>query len=216
MARPDLDLLSTDVYLEREGETIGRYYAENPFDVTDQRTAIFTSCFVGWPAARRERLLAIGAFDESFVTGEDWDAWIRMVLDGARAGLVEEPLLRYRLRPGSLTSNRPRVLRERVALLEKTARHPALKPSEREALAVVRRRADARASVAEAKQALLGGGSEARRLGFALARCPGAGLRDRLLGLAALLLPRILGRALAARGGSGVSGHRRAKAARDG
>jgi glycosyltransferase involved in cell wall biosynthesis len=215
-ARPDLDLLSTDVYLERDGETIGRYYAENRFEVADQRTAIFTSCFVGWPAARRERLLAIGAFDESFATGEDWDAWIRMVLDGARAGLVEEPLLRYRVRPGSLTSDRPRVLRERVALLDKTARHSGLEPSEREALAVARRRADARASLAEATQALLAGSSEARRFGLALARCPGAGLRDRLFGLGALFVPRILGRALAARSGSRTWGHRRAKAARDG
>jgi glycosyltransferase involved in cell wall biosynthesis len=214
-ARPDLDLLSTDVYLEQDGETIGRYYAENRFDVTDQRTAIFTSCFVGWPAARRERLLAIGGFDESFVTGEDWDAWIRMVLNGARAGLVQEPLLRYRLRPGSLTSDRPRVLRERVALLEKTGRHPGLEPSERAALAVVRRRAEARARVAEARQALLAGGSTARRRGLALTRCPGARLRDRLFGVAVLVMPRTVGRALAARGRSGASGHKRTAAARD-
>jgi hypothetical protein len=214
-ARPDLDLLSTDVYLERDGETIGRYYAENPFDVTDQRTAILTSCFVGWPAARRECLVAIGGFDESLVTGEDWDAWIRMVLDGARAGLVDEPLLRYRLRPGSLTSNRPRVLRERVVLLEKTARHPALRSSERDALAAARRRTNARACLAEARQALLEGGAISSRA-VALVRCPGARVRDRLFGVAMLLMPRLLGRTVAARACSDASHRRRAKAARDG
>jgi glycosyltransferase involved in cell wall biosynthesis len=214
-ARPDLDLLSTDVYLERDGQTIARYYAENPFEVTDQRTAILRSCFVGWPAARRERLLAIGGFDESLVTGEDWDAWIRMVLDGARAGLVEEPLLRYRLRPGSLTSNRPRVLRERVVLLEKTARHPALRYSEREALAAARRRANARACLAEAKEVFLEGRATRSRA-VALARCPGARIRDRLFGVAMLLMPRALGRTIAARAWSDASYPRRATAARDG
>ncbi|HEX6702177.1 MAG TPA: glycosyltransferase, partial [Gaiellaceae bacterium] len=38
-ARPDLDLLSTDVYFDVDGELVGRFYDENPFPVVGQRAA---------------------------------------------------------------------------------------------------------------------------------------------------------------------------------
>ena len=57
-----------------------------------------------------------------------------MILDGSRAGLVDEPLMSYRLRPGSLTSNRIENLHARVALLEKARSHPSLTRRERRIL----------------------------------------------------------------------------------
>lgn len=152
-ARPDLDLLSTDVYFDVDGELVGRFYDENPFPVADQRAAILERCFVGWPAARRERLLSVGGFDESLRNGADWDAWIRMILDGARAGLVREPLLRYRIRPGSLSSDRTRSLQARVGVLDKALSHPGLTPKERKVAAAMRRQANERALATAARQA---------------------------------------------------------------
>ena len=202
-ARPDLDLLSTDVYFDVDGELVGRFYDENPFPVADQRGVILKRCFVGWPAARRTRLLAVGGFDESLVNGSDWDAWIRMILDGARAGLVREPLLRYRLRPGSLSSDRTRSLQSRVALLEKILGHPQLTPDERKALAATRRRAHGRARAATARQALLERmmGLGAQELAHALSLAVGRGpaLKTRLLALGAALLPDLSARVLARR-----------------
>jgi hypothetical protein len=76
-----------------------------------------------------------------------------MILDGARAGLVREPLLRYRIRPGSLSSDRTRSLRARVAVLDKTLSHPGLTPKERKVAAAMRRRANDRALATAARPA---------------------------------------------------------------
>src|SRR5207253_3628483 len=138
--RPDLDILATDAYFELEGKIVRRFYDHQmPFPTEHQRTAIFERCFIGWPAVRRRRLIAIGGFDESLVTGDDWDAWMRLILDGAGAGIVTAPLLRYRLTPGSVSSDRVRTLRERVEILDKIAQDPSLTTSERRALAAARR-----------------------------------------------------------------------------
>jgi glycosyltransferase involved in cell wall biosynthesis len=134
-ARPDLDLLVTDAYFVVDGQRVGRFYESNSFDVTDQRKAILRSCFIGgWPAVRRRRLLALGGFDEALAIGHDWECWIRLLLDGAKAGLVDEPLLEYRLRGDSLTASRVQSLEDRVRVLQKTASHPRLNTAERRVL----------------------------------------------------------------------------------
>ena len=184
-ARPDLDLLSTDVYFEEDGEIVGRFYDENRFAVTEQRTAIMAGCFVGWPAARRQRLLAVGGFDESLAIAYDWAAWMRLILDGATAGLVPKPLLRYRLRPGSLSADRARSFRERVVLLDETAKSPKLRTEERRALVAARRSAVSRALTAEAREALLERRPDARRRALAMAVAPGLSPRARLLAVGA-------------------------------
>jgi glycosyltransferase involved in cell wall biosynthesis len=198
-ARPDLDLLSTDVEFDVDGEPVGRFYDENPFPVADQRAAILERCFVGWPAARRERLLSVGGFDESLRNGADWDAWIRMILDGARAGLVREPLLRYRIRPGSLSADRTRSLQARVAVLDKVLSRPGLTPEERKAVAATRRRAHNRALATAARQALLERRPHARRQALSLAIGRRLALKTRLYALGAALLPGLGARVLARR-----------------
>jgi GT2 family glycosyltransferase len=121
-ARSDLDILVTDAYFEVDGRVTGRFYQSNAFAVADQRTAILERCFFGWPAMRRTSVLAVDGFDESLAIApaEDWDLFIRLILSGSRAGLVDHPLMRYRKHPGATTSNRARALRARAAVLEKT------------------------------------------------------------------------------------------------
>src|SRR4029453_13321152 len=103
-----------------------------PFVVDDQRTGILERNFIfGLAAVRRRRLLDAGGVDESIRTATDWECWIRLILDGAEAGLVNEPLARYRLRTESLSASRVGLLRGRVATLEKAAGHPGLLPEER-------------------------------------------------------------------------------------
>jgi glycosyltransferase involved in cell wall biosynthesis len=203
-ARPDLDLLSTDVLFEVEGETVGRFYEANRFAVCDQRKAILESCFVGWPAARRERLLAAGGFDESLVVAHDWDAWLRLILAGASAGAVLQPLLRYRLHPGSLTSARARSLRERVHVLDKAAGTASLRRDERRALAAARRAANGRALVAETREAVLEHRPDARRRGLALAAAPRSSGATCLLGVGAALSPGLVGHLLTRRRDDGA------------
>jgi len=150
--RPDLDLITTDARFLVGGREAGSFLAENPFAIDDQRQAIFESCFLGgWPAIRRERLRGIGGFDESLRTGYDWDCWIRLLLAGVKAGLVERPYYEYRLHPDSLTGSRLSSLWDRVRLLEQATRNPTVRDDERPALERAIRHHRSRAVMAEAR-----------------------------------------------------------------
>jgi glycosyltransferase involved in cell wall biosynthesis len=151
VSRPDLDILTTDTRFIADGEVRGTFLEENPFATDDQRRAIFESSFVGWPAVRLSRLRAIGGFDEGLVVGEDWDCWLRLILSGSRAGLVNRPLYDYVVRAGSLTSDRRANLWARVALLEKAASSTALRAEDVPALQQALRRHRSRAVTAEAR-----------------------------------------------------------------
>lgn len=129
--RPDLDVLATDAHIDVGGETIGRFSEFNPFPVADQRTGILERCFVFAPAVRRSRVVAVGGFDEQLRTSDDWECLIRLVLSGARVGLVDAPLMHYRLREGGVSSARLPSLRERVTVFEKTRRDERLSDRER-------------------------------------------------------------------------------------
>jgi GT2 family glycosyltransferase len=198
--RPDLDLLCTDLYFEKDGRRAGRMTDANPFAVHNQRTAILKRCFVVQPAVRRTRLLEAGGFDESLPTAVDWDCWIRLVLAGAVAGLYDEPGAVYRIHPGSLTGARSRTLRDRVRILEKARAHPGLRPDERPVLERSLAFQRTRAVRAEAQAALAEGAPDARSRCLKLLRTPRIPLRERLWALAVLVSPsRVRPRLLRAR-----------------
>jgi glycosyltransferase involved in cell wall biosynthesis len=195
-ARPDLDIISCNAYLEIDGRTTGTYYPDvATFVVDDQRRGALHNHFIfGLATIRRERLLAVGGWDESTPPIEDTDCFIRLILDGARAGLVEEPLARYRLREGSQTSDRATTMAAQVTMLEKFLDHPALDDGDRDFLRHELRikRAEARVAVAEA--ALARGTPNRRSAALALAfgeLPPGTGLGTRLRALAAAIAPSL-------------------------
>jgi glycosyltransferase involved in cell wall biosynthesis len=176
--RPDLDLLTTDARFLIGGRETGRFAAANPFATEDQRTAIFASCFVGgWPAIRLTSLRAIGGFDEQMRIAYDWDCWLRLILAGAQAGLVERPYYDYVLHAGSLASSRAASLWERVRLLEKALANPALRPHERDPLEAAIRWRRSEALREEAQLVRDGEGSRGGLLRLALA--PNVALRAR-------------------------------------
>jgi glycosyltransferase involved in cell wall biosynthesis len=195
--RPDLGVLMTDATLEVEGRVVGRFCAETPFAVDDQRLAILDRCFVVCPCVRRSRLVDAGGFDEAIPMGEDWECWIRLIMRGVQVGLVDAPLYRYRIR----TSDADRVssLRERVRVLEKVSVTAELSQEERDVLERSFSRTRQRALLAEAESALRNGDKTARRRSLAVALGPGFGLRTRLKALAAAVSPRAAGTRLAAR-----------------
>jgi hypothetical protein len=200
--RPDLDLLTTDAFLELDGAIVRRCYTDDfGFEVEDQRRAILTrNFFFGHVAARRERFLAAGGFDESIRYTTDWDCWARLILEGARAGLVDEPLARYRLRRGSLSSQRAQLIAGRLQTLGKARSHPSLSAQARRtvdaSIALERRRL----ALAEARAALLGELPGARRRSLAVAVGRGHGARTRLKAAAAALAPGRAARRLSERG----------------
>jgi GT2 family glycosyltransferase len=194
-ARPDLDIVTTDAYLELDGQIYGRYYrGKARFVVEDQRRGIIHQHFVfGNGAIRREALVAVGGYDET-VVAEDTDLFVRMILGGSQVGLVDEPLCVYRIRRGSLSSKRPRMLRAAVVVLERARTHPSLTPDElqylRQELAGKRREA----ALAEAEEALRGFAPHPRRrcLKVAFGR-PGYGIAARVRALIAAIAPRAAG-----------------------
>ena len=170
---------------------------ETPFAVERQAVEIFDRCFLVAPAVRRSKIMAAGGFDGSLdVSLYYWDCWIRMIVAGGNAGLVDAPLYRYRLHGESLGGNRAIALRNRVAILERFAVDDRLDEAQRQAvecsLATNRRRA----LLAEAEAALRSGDDSARRRSLAVALGSGFGLRTRLKAFGAALAPRAAGRRL--------------------
>jgi glycosyltransferase involved in cell wall biosynthesis len=187
--RPDLDLLSTDIYFARDGSRVGRFGEVNRFPISDQRTTILERCFVVQPAFRRRSLEESEGFDESLATGEDWDCVLRLILRGARAGLWDEPLALYRINTGSLTNSRPRTLRDRVTLLEKALVNPCLREEERRAALRSLRIHRGRARIAAAQDAIATDAPDARRRCLELAATRGIDLRTRVSSLGYAVLP---------------------------
>jgi Glycosyl transferase family 2 len=196
--RPDLDILMTDAYLEVGTEVVGRFCEHTPFAVAEQNLAIFERCFFATPAVRRETMIAIGGFDESMPMGEDWECWIRLLHEGSLSGLVDEPLMRYRMGGPSLTANRVASLRSRVTVLERASRLD-LSAEERRALARYLPRRRRRALLAEAEQALREGRADARQRAMKVAFAASMSPSVRVAALAAVLAPRAAARRLAVR-----------------
>jgi GT2 family glycosyltransferase len=197
-ARPDLDIVTTDAYLELDGRIYARYYwGKARFVTADQRRGIIHQHFIfGNGAIRRDALLAVGGYDET-VVAEDTDLFTRMILGGSRAGLVDEPLCIYRIRATSLSSNRPRMLRAAAEVLEHVRSHPSLTSAERrylESQLAAKRR---EATLADAEEAIRGlaPNPRSRCLKIVLGR-RGYGIPSRAKALAALIAPGAAGRYL--------------------
>jgi glycosyltransferase involved in cell wall biosynthesis len=209
LLRPDLDILATDVYLVVGEQAVARLSDKTPFEIKDQKTAIFDRCFILHPAVRRTRLLEVGGFDESFRIVYDWDCWLRLLLLGSRAGIVAEPLYRYRVHGSSLSSNRVANLQERARLLEKALRQGAAHREERSALERALRLHRSRALVAETEEAIVARAAGRRRRSIRLALSRGRSPRTRLKAAAAVLFPGAAARRLESRDASGARSLRR-------
>ena len=195
-ARPDLDLLCTDATFERDGDLIGRFTSGCPFEVVNQRAAILERCFCIAPAVRRQALEAARGFDESVRTGSDWECAIRLIRAGAVAGLVDEPLYRYRVEDRSLTSDRVGTLRDRISFLKRVRGSYELDPTETAALEQSLAAQQRALVLTEAEAALRSRSRDARKRALAVARSPGIAFRARASAVAAAIAPRVAGRIL--------------------
>jgi len=76
--------------------------------------------------AKRDVLIAAGLFDESLRSSEDFDLWLRIVHGGWRIGYHRQPLVRSRLRPGSLSADAISMCEHILRVLDKTRREMKL------------------------------------------------------------------------------------------
>jgi glycosyltransferase involved in cell wall biosynthesis len=196
VARPDLDILTTDAYIEVDGRVLRRVYSKGwRFDSDDQRAAILRRNFVfGHVAVRRSRVEEAEGWDESFRITYDWDLCVRLVLAGARVGLVAAPLSRYRVGPQSLSASRLALAGECVLVLEKTQTTPNLTNAERSVLAESLAEFRRRLQRSELAEALVAGGSDVRRRALSIMTDSAFRGRTRTKAAAVAVAPGLAGR----------------------
>lgn len=196
-ARPDLDVIATDAVIEYESEPVMKFSEAIPFPVDGQRRAILVNGFFAWPAIRRSRLLAAGGYDESLPMGYyDWECFMRLILDGACVALVEEPLYRWRLNPGSVSSATRTGIESVIYALTKVLASGKLEPAEltiAESAIAVQRRSLIRL---DARDAVRRGNSAARRLSLRLALGRGFSLPTRAKAAVTVVSPALARRFL--------------------
>ena len=146
------------------------------------------------------------SIDESIRRTTDWDCWLRLILAGARVGLVDEPLARYRLRSASLTAQRTALYHGRVAVLEKAQRTQQLGAGERAHLRRSLARERGRAVLGEAHDALRDHAAGARSRAVRAAAARGVPRRARIGMLAAAVAPRLAARRVERGGRVGAGG----------
>jgi GT2 family glycosyltransferase len=200
--RPDIDVVSTDVVAELDGVPLEREsdIVRFPADAESQRAEILRHSYLTCPAVRRERLLAIGGFDDTLPSGsEDWDCWIRLIRGGMLAALVNEPLYVYRLRDDSLTGDPARARHMRLAVLEKHRADPSLSAQERAVIDEGIRLHSRDATLIEARQAILRRSPDARRLALRIVAGRSFSLPSRLKAVLSLVAPGLSRRFLVRR-----------------
>ncbi|MBX6386338.1 MAG: glycosyltransferase family 2 protein [Microbispora sp.] len=157
---PRIDVLYPNARIFGDGAEAGRTAMElSPSEgpVTLERVLDERCNIPIYVTARRHAVVRAGLFDEAFLRAEDYELWVRMLKTGARFEYHAQPLVRYRVRPDSLSSNTGRQFRAGLQVLDKVERTMALTPPERDALREARRRFTARLHLTEAKEALFRG-----------------------------------------------------------
>ena len=201
VADPGADAIATDAVVEYDGEAVLRLGEAHPFEASDQRLAILRSCFFLWPAIRRSRLIAIGGYDESFPVMQDWECFIRLVLDGVRVAYVPEALYRWRLTPGSRSSADGVANAEAlIRMMEKTVANPGLDAAEREVAAEELASHRLRLALERARLAIDTGAGDARRCSFEVMSWKGASPARRAKAAVAVASPRLARALLGGRG----------------
>ncbi|MBA3734630.1 MAG: glycosyltransferase [Actinobacteria bacterium] len=215
--RPDLDILTSDALIVANGVEVRHVYDRSwRFEVEDQRSAILQRNFVfGLAAVRRQRFLEHGGFDESIRWTTDWDLWLRMILAGASAGCVDEPLALYRLRETSLTAQRRSLLLGKLTTLEKARANPGLREKEQPLLVASLRSYRRDLALLDLRAAVAAGEAGTTRRALSLLRAPKMAVRRRLELALIAVAPGVAGRVMRRRAASAWTGGGGTRVSRD-
>lgn len=203
-AHPDHEVVAADALIEIDGAVRGTHYAQPGvhFARTDQRREILDGNFLlSHVVCDRERLLALGGFDESLRHACDWDMWIRFVLDGGRIGLLDAPLSRYRRHGAAMTGDPVRVTRGDIGVWTKARSLPELTDDERARIDAHLADAAARLVRDEMKRSLVAREGDVRRRAWSVLRSPAQPTLARGKALAVMAAPALHRRVLLARSG---------------
>jgi glycosyltransferase involved in cell wall biosynthesis len=192
---PTIDLIYPNAIYFGEGAWVGKLFMDmNPSEgEVTLKKMILRECtvFIG-VTARRESLIRAGLFDPQVRGGEDWDVWIRVLRSGGTIAYHRQPLARYRLRSGSMSSDKLDLLRNGLAVCDKYLNLPDLSAEERGWWKAAARTYRSNADLVLGKQALYAG---RRKEAIDLLSRANQDLRDSRVGMAILalrLVPRLL------------------------
>lgn len=128
---PEVGLVCSDAYIfdNKTGNILGRYWHDKPFHywVDPERASrqplrelLNRGCFIAPQTIliRRRVMDAVGSFDESIPTHEDWDLFIRVAQQFA-IETIDVPLLKLRRHDVSLTANWDNMYQGAVTILNK-------------------------------------------------------------------------------------------------
>lgn len=105
---PKLGFVTCDATLfgavDREDDLFSRHTPQVP-PVTLERVLRREITVLAGSTLRREAFEGVGGFDPELRTCEDFHLWLRLLAAGWAADYVAEPLVRYRKRAGSLSSD---------------------------------------------------------------------------------------------------------------
>jgi cellulose synthase/poly-beta-1,6-N-acetylglucosamine synthase-like glycosyltransferase len=184
---PALGFVTCDAQLFGAGVRRARLYSEaHPIQgpltlerVLTRQVNVFTAAVV-----RRSAFQSVGGFDAHLRAAEDLDLWIRLLALGWRGAVVPAPLVRYRRREGSLSSNVRALLAGCCAVYAKAAAMLAGRPEAAAAQTVGRHYAQ-RLAWAEGEALIIEG-----RVSAGLALLRDAGVRSRRWRLAIAMMRR--------------------------
>ena len=77
---------------------------------------------------RRSAWEQVGGFDETLIGPEDWNFWLRLILQGHRIGWHREVVCLYRHRPDGLSHHAQRMLADCALVLRQVMEHPDFPP----------------------------------------------------------------------------------------
>ncbi|HWP93191.1 MAG TPA: trifunctional glycosyltransferase/class I SAM-dependent methyltransferase/polysaccharide deacetylase [Thermodesulfobacteriota bacterium] len=116
-ADPTLDVAYCGwAYFTPDGERVFEEFYGKTGDLFADYTASCVSVLHTY-IVRRSLVIAVGGFDPTYRTCEDWDLFQRIARTGARFGGIGETLAAYRMRPGSATCNSLQLLKDGIRVL---------------------------------------------------------------------------------------------------
>lgn len=156
-ANPNVDVVYPNATFFGEDRGVANTFMEvfpSRGEVTVASLAL-RECYVFISATcRREAVIRAGGFDVNIRGAEDFDLWLSMAEQGSRFLYHSRPLVRYRFRPDSLSSDSPALLNTVLALYKKHLSRPELLVPDRNAIAEAIRRTQAELDLYLGKQAL--------------------------------------------------------------
>lgn len=102
----------------------GAEFYRSPPDHADQKTFfqdLARTCVgaVHSYMTKTDLVRALGGFDESLRTCEEWDLWQRVARSGARLATVPEHLAVYQMRKGSLSTVGPQLMADAIVVIDR-------------------------------------------------------------------------------------------------